>query len=309
MRAGAGMTRQRLHERLSEQARRILRPVAGLAGADLVEGHFYSPIPDVDALPAALWERPSELHGIQLDLRAQLDFIEGVRAAIAEFRPPSQRPEGRAEYYLDNGMYGRVDADLLYAMIRSHYPKRVLELGFGFSSLVIRAASQKNATDGNPLKHRMFDPFPNPQLASAIRGGSELQRIGATDVPLAEFEALERNDILFVDTTHTVKTGGDVNYLVLDVLPLLRPGVLVHFHDIFLPWEYPRSWLKNLRRYWAEQYLLQAFLAMNDRYAVVLANYALTRAFPSELVDLIPSSATPGPSINPPNGFWIRRLD
>jgi hypothetical protein len=123
----------------------------------------------------------------------------------------------------------------------------------------------------------------------------------ATDIALEEFAALDAGDVLFVDTTHTVKTGGDVNYLVLEALPALSPGVLVHFHDIFLPWEYPRLWLEK-ELYWAEQYLLQAFLAFNPRFEVLFAAHHLSRAAPDRLARTVPSFR-PGKW---PGAFWLR---
>jgi hypothetical protein len=117
------------------------------------------------------------------------------------------------------------------------------------------------------------------------------------------FTALGENDLLVVDTTHTVKTGGDVNHVVLDILPLLRPGVLVHFHDIFLPWEYPRKWAEDYGLYWAEQYLLQAFLSLNTEYEVVCGLYALSRRHPERLRELV-SSWREGVA---PGAFWLRR--
>jgi hypothetical protein len=130
----------------------------------------------------------------------------------------------------------------------------------------------------------------------------ELNVVSATDVPLAEFEALGEHDVLFVDTTHTVKLGSDVNRIILDVLPELAPGVLVHFHDVFLPYEYPRTFLER-RLYWNEQYLLQAFLAQNPAWEIVLPLHALVRERPEPLSTLV-ASFHPGSG---PSAFWIRR--
>jgi len=100
-----------------------------------------------------------------------------------------------------------------------------------------------------------------------------------------------------------VKMGGDVNHVVLDILPTLGTGVLVHFHDIFLPWEYPRLWLERYGLYWTEQYLLQAFLACNPRFEIVCALYALAREYPQRLSGVYPSWTPAAPH---PGAFWIR---
>jgi hypothetical protein len=105
-----------------------------------------------------------------------------------------------------------------------------------------------------------------------------------------------------------VRTGGDVTHIFLEVLPRIAAGVTIHVHDIFLPYEYPRDWVIGRRRAWAEQYLLQAFLAFNDEFEVVMPNYAIARAAPATLKQAIPSF-DPGTARQPPGGFWIRSRD
>lgn len=282
---------------------RIVEPVANRLGFDLLEKHYYSPVPDVASIAPEIWDGPSALAGVQFDVRSQLEFLERELAPyLTEFAPP-RAPTGQpGEFYLDNNTYESVDAETLYAMVRRHAPARVVELGSGSSSLVIAEALDRNARDSKRCEYRVFDPFPNPALEQPLGRVATTARLKATEVPLSAFEALDDGDVLFVDTTHTVKIGSDVNYIVLDVLPLLRPGVLVHFHDIFLPWEYPRRWVEG-KRYWAEQYLLQAFLAFNTDFDVLFGAQAVARAFPAELGSLIPSF---GPGVSP-GALWIRR--
>lgn len=116
-----------------------------------------------------------------------------------------------------------------------------------------------------------------------------------------QFAALEEGDILFVDTTHTVRTGGDVVHIFLQILPRPAQGVIVHIHDIFLPYEYPRDWVVDRRRAWAEQYLLQAFLAFNTTFEVLMPNYAIARSAPDTLAQLGPKFRTGGRL----GGFWL----
>ena len=127
--------------------------------------------------------------------------------------------------------------------------------------------------------------------------------VPAQAVPPETFEALERNDILFIDSTHVVKSGSDVNRLVLEVLPNLNPGVVVHVHDIFLPFEYHRAWVSD-GPYWNEQYLLQALLSMNPGFEVTLPTHALFRADRDRLRRTIPSLGS-----HQPSSFWFRRRD
>ena len=267
-------------------------------GFHVVVKTFYSPIPDVRTLPPSTWDRPSELAGVRFELEEQLAFLEGDLAPhLAEFKPPPG-------FSLDNPSYGPGDAELLYAMVRFAKPRRVVELGSGHTTLLIAAACVANERDGVPARFTAFDPF-SSLVTSGLPGLSEVHPTRAQDVPLAVFDELGSGDALVVDTTHTVKTGGDVNTIVLDVLPRLSPGVLVHFHDVFLPWEYPRRWLEELGLFWAEQYLLQAFLAFNSEFEVLCALHALSRAFPARVAGVIPSVARGAA----PAAFWIRRVD
>jgi hypothetical protein len=293
-----------LHEsKAAVAAYRGLRRTMSRLGLHVVVRSYYSPIPEVGQLTVATWEQPSELAGINFDLEDQLVFLEGAPAApMQEFRPSHARPAERQRYFLDNGSYGPVDADVLYGIVRATRPAKIVELGSGYTTLVLAEACVRNREEGFPVHYRAFDPFAGV-AAPPPPGLDELALVRAQDVPAEVFESLGEGDLLVVDTTHTVKIGGDVNFVVLDILPRLRPGVVVHFHDIFLPWEYPRAWLEDYGLFWSEQYLLQAFLALNRDYEVICALHALSRAYPERLAPLIPSW-DPGAA---PGAFWIRR--
>jgi methyltransferase family protein len=282
----------------------LVRRGADRLGFDLVARGWESPLPRLDLVPEERWTSSRPLVGLEIDASVQLDFLETALAPyLAEFRPPLE-PTGRQEFHLRNGSFETVDAEVLYAMICYARPARVLELGAGHSTLVAAAAIRRNRESGvetrlvsvDPGAPAFLDP-PPPELA-------ELRRAPATAVPLAEFEELSAGDILFIDTTHVVAVGSEVNYLVLEVLPRLRAGVLVHFHDIFIPWEYPRRWVEELGYYWTEQYLVQAFLCFNPEYRVRIAAHHLARSAPERLAGVIPSydgGATAG-------SFWMERI-
>ncbi len=195
-----------------------------------------------------------------------------------------------------------MDAAVLHAIVRGTKPRRIIELGSGHSTLVVAAACLANEREAAPVDYRAYDPYPGVARAG-LPGLTGLTSTRAEALPLERFAELGEGDVLVVDTTHTVKIGGDVNHIVLDVLPRLESGVLVHFHDIFLPWEYPRTWAEDFGLYWAEQYLLQAFLSMNEGYEVVCAMYALSRERPEQLRELVPAWHDD----SPPGAFWIRR--
>lgn len=279
-----------------------IRRAASRLGYDVVARDSNSPLPNVERLPGWVWES-RDLTGVDLRLADAIDLLNNaLRPYIAEFDPPRTPQPGR-RFYLANKRYESVDAESLYAILRHFKPKRVIELGSGASSHVIAEARAANAREGSSLRHSIFDPF--PFTASALGPvDADVHRQRTEDLELSTFSELAAGDVLFVDTTHTVKTGGDVPRLVLDVFPRLREGVLVHVHDIFLPYEYPRQWVIDDRRAWAEQYIVHAFLAFNDSYEVVFPAHALARQAPDVVRAAIPSFADGAA----PAAFWMRKV-
>lgn len=291
--------RRRLRSAL---VRGLSRPLHRL-GFDLELRNFYSPIPDVDSIPAGLWERPGSLAGVDLDLGSQLRYVSQELAPLmAEFDPSPRQTACTHEYYTGNGLFEGADADLLYAMVRHHRPRRMLEFGAGFSTLVTARACAANTAYGRPAELVSHDPEASAP-ADPIDGLSAVRSVRAQDVAPEVFASLTAGDVLFIDSSHTVKVGGDVPFLLLEVIPRLAPGVVVHVHDVFLPWEYPREWLARNRWYWAEQHLLQALLVGNQALEVMVAGHALWRAHPAELERLLPHLDP----AHPPLSFWMRR--
>jgi hypothetical protein len=301
-------------EQLNLAAHNLLRRMARRRlGLDVVRADFYSPIVDLEALPAGHWDRADPMPGLELDLERQLRLIdERLRPFLDEFRPPVHPPaplpgsNGAAPgvLHLDNPWYGPLDAQLLYAMIRAHAPSRVLELGSGFSTLFIEQALARNAQAGTRAAHQVVDPHPSP-LLGVLGDAIELRVQSAADTPRECFDALGPGDVLFVDTSHAVRPGGEVIRLVLEVLPALAPGVVVHFHDIFRPFAYPRIFYERYNVHWQEQYLLQAFLAYNPTYEVLLANHALWRIHPERMTREF-AGLREGMQ---PGGFWLLRRE
>jgi hypothetical protein len=266
-------------------------------GIQIVLKTYYSPIPDVRRLPADLWDQRDPMHGIAFDLDAQATALRELSDHMREFTPRS----GRYGYVPENPSYPPVDARLLYAMVRHHRPGSVLELGSGQTTRVIAQACSENAVEGRPVQFRAVDPYPIA-VDDGLPGLSGLERVAVQQLPDEAIAALSAGDMLVVDTTHVVKMGSDVNYIVLRLLPLLAPGVLVHIHDIHLPYEYPK-YFADMGLYWGEQYLLQAFLAMNPEYEVVCAVAALCRD--RQDVAVSTGLARAGES---GAAFWMRRL-
>ena len=282
---------------------RALDRAAPSFGRDVVARNIYSPVPEVPPPAWEGWHRRHPLPGIEVDPDAQLRYLESELAPyLGEFRPPMTTSKAR-EYHLDNGFYGAGDAEVLYATIRRHTPRRILELGGGFSTLVSAEACAANIRDGHPVEMTSVDPEPRITLPDRLASTVRPERADVRDLALERFLALEADDVLFVDTTHTVKLGSEVNRVVLEVLPRLRPGVLVHFHDIFLPYDYPRAWLAR-GTYVNEQYLVHALLVENPHWEIRIGLHALARECPERIRAAIPSFTGALPL---PSALWLRR--
>jgi Methyltransferase domain len=297
---GSTIRRRRLWSSgLAVRGYALARRAAERVGLQLVLKTYYSPIPDLSTLPDEVWQERDPLRGIELDLDAQAETLERrLSHWLTEFSPAGA--DGHA-YEEGNASYPLPDARLLYAMVRDLQPRSIVELGSGQTTRVIAQACVANASAGTRTQFQAFDPLPMA-VDDTLPGLDALERTPAQQVPEQVFADLRDGDILFVDTTHTVKVGSDVNRIILRVLPLLSPGVVVHFHDICLPYEYPRYLLEDYALYWAEQYLLQAFLAMNPSFEVLYATDALCRDRRAEVTRAgLAKEAESGSS------FWIRR--
>jgi hypothetical protein len=267
--------------------------------------NYYAPVPDPGELTPEVWQRRNDLAGIDLDLDAQVAFLRDELAPfVAEWQPARSGEWGSGRFYLDNGTYGPGDAELLYAMVRRFRPARIVELGSGFTTLAAAEACERNAADGADCRYDVYDPYPRGLVPAGARWPATTVEQRAQDVPLERFLELGDGDLLIVDTTHVVKMDGDVNRVILDVLPRLRAGVVVHLHDIWLPWEYHPGLVAELG-FWNEQYLLQAYLSDNARWRVVLAAQALARERRADFEAAVPALADSG---SEPTNFWIRRL-
>lgn len=270
------------------------------AGVHVLPAHFYSPVPDVANLPKA-WLRPwKEGGGWNLRTEAQLHLLAGLGKWAPELEAfPDERAAGEPGFYWNNSTLCAGDASVYYALLRELRPRRIVEVGSGMSTMVALAAAERNG----PTPMVCIEPFPSAALERALaEGGGELLRAPVQEVDDRVFAQLEAGDILFIDSTHVCKAGSDVNHLILRVLPMLAPGVIVHFHDIFLPWDMPDEWIFEKRIFWNEQYLLLAFLMQNPEYEIVLANQYLGREHG-------PVFRTAFPRVDIPGGasFWIRR--
>ena len=202
-------------------------------------------------------------------------------------------------------MFRSIDAEVLYCMIRHYRPHRIIEVGSGFSTYVSAAAVRQNGAEGYPATLVAIEPYPNDVLRRGFPGLHQLLQQPVQSVDYEAFTSLTENDILFIDSSHVLRIDSDVRFLVLEVLPRLQPGVLVHFHDIFLPCDYPRAWVMNEYRFWNEQYVLQAFLAFNRGFEVVWLGSYMHLHHSEKLREVFGSY---DPATIWPGSLWMRRL-
>jgi predicted O-methyltransferase YrrM len=332
---------ERIAPRQVEAARRrlpdFLWKLGNRYGYSVIAHSAVSPVPAIPEADDPIWSRRSPMPGVQFDLDSQLAYVaENLAPYVQEF-DRDVRGQGVDVW---NKLYKGGDAEVLYALLRHLRPRRVLEIGSGNSTLIASAAMAANAGDGSPGELIAVDPTPTlaldpqptvrkeggaagwfvevPGRETTIDGLTRIERVDCRELPLARFEALEAGDVLFIDTSHIVKLGSEVNWLFLEVLPRLAPGVWVHLHDIHLPYEYP-PYYPLLAGFLTEQYLLQAFLA-GSAWKVEIGLAALFRDRHEELVGLIPSlkeDVDPGgplygvPEFKTwiPCAMWIRQPD
>lgn len=188
-------------------------------------------------------------------------------------------------------------------MIRRLAPAEVIEVGSGDSTRLIAQAVSKNAASGKGCRYRAIDPYPRDFVTAELPGLSGLITEKAEDVPLSLFDDLAAGDILFIDSSHVLKSGGDVECLYLEVLPRLNPGVYVHVHDVYLPAAYPVEGFKK-GYFLTEQYLLQAFLAFNREFEVVWGSHFMHLYHPDKLAAAV-SAYKDAPWLT--CSFWIKR--
>lgn len=270
-------------------------------------GHFYSPIVHVPSLKLLSCRRPWDssiaINDVDLDFDAMWTLWQQHLAPLVKATPFSDDGDHIHRYKLNNPNFAGGDGLILRAMILHARPKRIIEVGSGWSSCCILDSVDEL---GGNVDVTLVEPYP-ARLQSLLRPGDEnrlkmlLQPVQS--VALATFEALEAGDILFIDSTHIIKTESDVVHELTEILPRIKPGVLIHFHDVFYPFEYPRAWVFDQNRSWNEVYALRAFLAFNDKFRVVFFNDPFASRFKDKLGHDFPNLVA-----NSGAGIWIRRV-
>jgi ubiquinone/menaquinone biosynthesis C-methylase UbiE len=242
-----------------------------IKGEPFITGHFYSALPSTEDRQAYVdaERKDDDVPGIDLNLERQLALLLSFQPYYDE-APFTAEESTERRFFYENGFYSYADALTLYSMMREFKPRRIIEIGSGYSSAVMLDTNEIHFN--NAIELTFVEPFPHV-LFSLMRG-CERQRasvptIRAQDLDQEIFTTLDRNDILFVDSTHVTKLRSDVNKIFFDILPVLKSGVLIHFHDIFWPFDYPKEMVRKGIA-WNEAYLLRAFLQFNTSFEIVL---------------------------------------
>lgn len=258
-------------------------------GMHILENHFYSPIPDSKVFSSSDSSRFS-FEGVRVNWANFEHLLETGFAKYLE--ETNQFPyqitadfHANPKFFLDNRAFSGTDALATYSIIRERKPNLVIEVGSGFSTLLIKEALEKNGKG----KIICIEPYPHKWLHQILG-----ERISLIEKPVQEVDSnlfsLAAGDLLFIDSTHVSKYNSDVNDLFFRVLPKLKKGVLIHLHDIYLPFEAPLRWLKNEKIFWNEQYLLYAFLQHNACFSVFYSNMMACHTYSQKMRSVFKNS-------------------
>ncbi len=266
-------------------------------------GHFYSPVPALDQIrrrEAEIFAMPAHLPGIALNEPEQIATFRALASYYADH--PYARGSGQYRYTPQNPNFALGEAIILHCMLRRLRPRRILEVGCGYSSAVILDTRERFL--GMDVECTFVEPY--PALLHEVMRPADAEQSRIVPEPLQQvdtglFTQLRRGDLLFIDSTHVLKTDSDVTHLLFRILPHLVAGVMIHFHDIPYPFEYPREWIYQGRA-WNETYALRAFLQYNAEFRIEFFNSWFSRTHPDEVRAAMPVCRNGlGSSI------WIRR--
>jgi hypothetical protein len=269
--------------KLIQKAFLKLHKTALKLGIQVTPNHYYSPVADINKLKNTkqIWAKKSELPGLNTTIQQQTLILEQTCL------PYQKEYLGNSNYnYAVKNCFGPgfgyVEAQVYHSVIRAFKPKRIVEVGSGVSTYCALKASEMNLQKAEII---CIEPYPSKEL-KRLDGITIIQK-QVQEVSASFFEELRENDVLFIDSSHTVKPGGDVNYLVLEVLPRLHKGVIVHFHDVFLPYDYQRDLLSSFCQ-WNETALLHAYLIYNNHIEILFCLSMLHYDAPEVLHKVFP---------------------
>jgi predicted O-methyltransferase YrrM len=244
------------------------------------------------------WNSTPFSEGLEFDSARHLEFLETVCRPYWDALAALPVEDNGQGYFRNNGWFESVDADVFYGIVRHFAPRQIIEVGSGFSSLLASRAIR----DGQ-LKTRIIsvDPCPRVEIRQFV---DEFIQCRIEELALSELaDRLSPGDVLFIDSSHLIQTGGDVVYLYLQLLPRLRPGVLIHAHDVFLPFEYPKEFVVVEHWGWAEQYLVHALLMGNDTLEILWPSCYIWQTHREDVQTVLGVEKV----FPPPSSLWIKK--
>ncbi len=293
-------------------------------GITVSPNHYYWPVPDFRELQARKWPAEEEPVGLDLAFARQLEFLQTIVPQYQSEWEEDSSPFFSVGYKYCNGFFETVDAEIAYCLVRHYKPRRIVEVGGGYSSRVLAAALDLNfKLDGVRGELVTIDPHPDrfPQEALSNRVHLITQTVQNVDLDL--FLNLESGDFLFLDSSHVVGIGSDVVREYLEIIPRVAGGVLIHAHDIFIPADYPREAVLHNLAFWSEQYLLQALLMFNQQFEVLWGSSCMQSRATTALEISFPQWQHSYRNMSPkkrrfiptrdgdhtwPSSFWMRKL-
>jgi len=262
--------------------------------------HYYEPQFDFSTYK----QEYRNLQGIDFNLSVQTELLESFHFQDELLEKPIESVS-KPTYYYNNGSFSSGDAECYYSLIRKFKPKRIIEIGSGYSTLIAHEAIIENNKENQSVQTQLtcIEPYEMPWLSQI---DVNLIREKVEDIGTEFFKQLETGDILFIDSSHMIRPQGDVIYEVLEILPQLNSGVLIHFHDIFSPLNYPEKWLKEEFRLWNEQYLIEAFLSHNSEFEIIVAMSYLTQHCNDKMHSAFPVFKKQNPN-GMPGSLWLKK--
>lgn len=268
--------------------------IANRAGYQVFPETYYSPMPILSEIDWVKLKEKRYLPGVKLDTAVALQWLEKLLPFAGEVDQFFKNRTGDIVRWDET--YQPCDAGTLYAMLRLLKPKRYIEVGCGWSTHSSVAAIRRNESEGASCRCTFVEPYP-PDYFTELKLPGEFLHKKIQQVPLEMFQQLEAGDVLFIDTSHVLKVQNDVEHELLRVLPLIKPGVYVHIHDIFTPYDYPAEWVGGGID---EQYALEAMMSGGDDWEIILPVYLLWRDHADALKKLVYTSHRPA-------AFWLRK--
>jgi hypothetical protein len=276
--------------------------LAEAAGFHVHPRRFYSPLPLMEEIDKSKLNTPRLVPAIDLRIPSALSLMEQIARWVPELDSVPYEHDDKSPFWFSNLTFEDFDAATLYAMLRHLKPKRYIEIGCGFSSLVSSRALKRNDEAGAKCEAIYSDPCPRLPLGGVLVYGQLMEK-RVQDLPLGIFSSLDAGDVLFIDTSHVLKLQSDVEHELLRILPSLKPGVWIHIHDIFTPYDYPDDWIfRPLRLGLNEQYAVECLLSGGKTYQVEIPLHCLVREHFEAMKKFFPRGTARGQSL------WIRKV-